>query len=183
MDRGSNDRETLRGSLPPGFAIRRITPDDDDAMAAIIRDVMTEHGASGEGFAIHDPEVAAMSAAYRGGESGGARYFVVEHDGAVIGGAGFAPLAGGPPGVCELRKMYFRPAARGRGIGAALLARCLDEAAAAGFRSCYLETLESMGKARALYERFGFRRRSSPLGATGHFSCDSWYERDLSTPA
>ena len=73
------------------WILRPIRSADDAAVAAIIRAVMTEHGAAGPGFAIHDAEVDGMSAAYAGGE---ARYYVVERDGAVLGGAGFARLHG-----------------------------------------------------------------------------------------
>ena len=45
-------------------AIRGIEPRDDAAIATIIRSVMPEFGADGEGFAIHDPEVDWMSRAY-----------------------------------------------------------------------------------------------------------------------
>ena len=41
-------------------------------------------------------------------------------DGRVVGGGGIAPLAGGDPDVCELRKMYFLPSLRGLGAGMAL---------------------------------------------------------------
>ena len=44
-------------------SIRPIAPTDDAAMAAIIRAVMPEFGASGDGFAINDPEVDWMSRA------------------------------------------------------------------------------------------------------------------------
>src|SRR6478736_2004892 len=46
------------------FTIRPITPADDAAVAAIIRTVMPEFGASGDGFAINDPEVDWMHRAY-----------------------------------------------------------------------------------------------------------------------
>jgi putative acetyltransferase len=156
--------------------LRPIAPADDPAVAAIIRDVMTEHGASGDGFAIHDAEVGAMHAAYQGPR---AAYYVVDDGGVVIGGGGFAPLVGGPPDTCELKKMYFRPAARGRGIGRALLERCLAEARDRGYARCYLETLDSMAAARHLYAKLGFRPRCGPLGATGHHGCDTFYERAL----
>ena len=84
------------------FTIRPIAPGDDATMAAIIRSVMPEFGADGPGFAIHDPEVDAMSAAYAAPRH---RYFVVERNGRVEGGGGIAPLAGGDGMVCELRKM------------------------------------------------------------------------------
>ncbi len=156
--------------------LRPIRPEDDAAIASLIREVMPEFGASGPGFAITDPEVDHMSAAYPGGR---ARYLVVELDGVVVGGGGFAPLVGGDPEVCELRKMYFLPRARGLGVGARLLGRLLEEATEAGFRTCYLETLETMTRARRLYERSGFRPLSRPMGATGHFGCDAWYARPL----
>ena len=162
--------------MSPNFHIRPITAADDLAVARIIRGVMPEFGADGPGFAIHDPEVDAMSAAY---DRPGAAYFVVELDGRVQGGGGVAPLEGGPEGVCELRKMYFLPALRGLGAGAALMQRCLDQARALGFRQVYLETLRGMDAAQKLYERTGFRRLDGPLGATGHFGCNRFYLLDL----
>ena len=158
------------------FAIRPISPNDDPAIAAIIRTVMPEFGADGPGFAIHDPEVDAMSRAYAAPRHG---YFVVERDGRIEGGGGIAPLTGGDGSVCELRKMYFLPVLRGRGAGEALMARCLDAARASGFRQCYLETLSGMDAAQRLYERSGFSRIPGPMGATGHYSCDKFFIRDL----
>ena len=121
-----------------GIAIRQIRSADDAAMAAIIRRVMPEFGATGCGFAINDPEVDWISRAYAEPRHA---YFVVEHDGVVLGGGGIAPLSGGDADTCELRKMYFLPQARGIGAGAMMMARCLDAARAAGFARCYLETL------------------------------------------
>lgn len=152
--------------------IRAITAEDDPAVAAIIRTVMPEFGADGPGFAIHDPEVAAMSAAYARARH---RYFVVDIDGRVVGGAGIAPLSGADEDVCELRKMYFLPQARGIGAGAAMMRTCLDFARGAGFSRCYLETLTGMDQAQALYEKVGFRQISAAMGATGHFACNRFY--------
>lgn len=160
------------------WILRPIRPRDDAAVAAIIRDVMTEHRCSGEGFAVHDAEVAAMSANYPGGD---ARYYVVEHGGEVLGGAGFARLAGSAnaAATCELRKMYFRPAARGLGLGRALLELLLDEMRAAGYRRCYLETTSWMQRAQALYRLAGFAPRPGPEGRTGHHGCDAFFAREL----
>lgn len=158
------------------FALRPITADDDATMARIIRTVMPEFGAVGSGFAISDPEVDWMSRAYAEPRHA---YFVVERNGVVIGGAGIAPLAGGDAETCELRKMYFLPEARGLGAGAAMMARCLLAARAAGFRQCYLETLTGMDAAQRLYERSGFRRIDGPMGATGHGGCNTFYLLEL----
>lgn len=156
--------------------IRPIEPRDDAAMAAIIRAVMPEFGAGGEGFAINDPEVDWMHRAYGAPRHA---YFVVERAGVVIGGCGVAPLAGADDDVCELRKMYFLPHARGLGAGQAMMARCLEAARCFGFRSCYLETLHGMDAAVRLYERSGFQRLDAPMGDTGHGGCNRFYLRML----
>ena len=161
---------------PAGYTIRPIEARDDVAMANIIRSVMPEFGACGSGFAINDPEVDWMHRAYAAPRSA---YFVVEVDGEVVGGGGVAPLEGGDPGVCELRKMYFLPRARGLGAGAAVMEKSLEKAREFGFTRCYLETLTGMDAAMRLYERSGFRRIDAPMGATGHGGCDIWYLRDL----
>ena len=159
--------------------LRPIEPRDDAAVASIIRTVMTSFGASGPGFAIHDPEVSAMSAAYARPR---AAYFVLEKDGVVIGGGGVAPLEGGDASTCELRKMYFLPEARGLGMGERLLALCLETARAHGYRRCYLETLTGMDAAQKLYAKMGFVRIAGPRGATGHTSCDRFLEREIREP-
>src|SRR5262245_14352907 len=104
---------------PPLWKIRPIEARDDAAMAAIIRAVMPEFGATGDGFAINDPEVDWMQRAYSLPRSA---YFVVELDGKVMGGGGVAPLEGGEEDTCELRKMYFLPTVRGLGAGQAMMA-------------------------------------------------------------
>ena len=158
------------------LVIRPIEARDDVAVAGIIRTVMPEFGAVGCGFAINDPEVDWMSRAYAQPRSA---YFVVEQDGAVLGGGGIAPLVGGDDDVCELRKMYFLPQARGQGAGAALMERCLDAARGFGYRRCYIETLGGMDAAMKLYDRSGFARIAAPLGATGHGGCNTFYLRAL----
>ena len=159
-----------------GLVVRRIRSVDDAAMGRIIRQVMTEFGAVGSGYAIVDPEVSRMSAAYRGPRSA---YFVIVRDGQVLGGGGIGPLRGGPPDTCELRKMYFLKHIRGQGIGSEMLKRCLDAARSFGFRYCYLETLSGMNDAIRLYERHGFKRLGAPRGRTGHGGCNTYYLREL----
>jgi len=159
------------------LSIRRIRPEDDSAVKAVIRTVMPSFGAQGPGFALSDPEVDGMYVAYQAPRSD--YWVVVDADGRVVGCGGYAPLDGGPADTCELRKMYFLPEARGIGVGAKLLAIILEAARAEGFGRCYLETLVHMSRARSLYERFGFRELEAPMGSTGHHGCDRWYLLDL----
>lgn len=158
------------------FLIRPIEPRDDAAMAAIIRAVMPEFGADGPGFAIHDTEVDTLAAAYN---VAGSAYFVVESGGQVVGGAGVAALEGGDAGVCELRKMYFLPVARGIGAGTAMMKACLEAARRLGYKRVYLETLTGMDSAQTLYRRHGFVEIDGPMGGTGHFACDKFFLRDI----
>ena len=158
------------------YQIRVITPKDNPAVARIIRTVMPEFGASGPGYSIADPEVDAMYESYSAPRSA---FYLVSVDGVVVGCGGVAPLIGGSPDVCELRKMYFLPEARGMGAGRDIMQLCIASARSFGFRNCYLESLSSMHAAHRLYERAGFTRIDGPHGATGHDKCDVFYEMSL----
>jgi putative acetyltransferase len=159
------------------LSFRPIRPEDDAAVASIIRAVMPEFGAGGPRFAIHDAEVDAMAEAYA---APGAAYFVVEDErGRVIGGGGVARLDGADAGTCELRKMYFLPKARGTGMGERLLRHLLSVARQLGYTTLYLETLTGMDAAMKLYAKVGFRPLCAPMGATGHTGCDRWYAMKL----
>ena len=158
-------------TIKPALKLRPITEKDIEIVAKIIRDVMTEFEAVGIGFSINDPEVDDMFTTYA---SEGSAFYVVEVDERVLGCGGYAPLAGGDKGTCELRKMYFMPELRGTGMGARMLDFCMQEARKDGYQSCYLETLLSMDKARSLYSRFGFEYLDKPMGNTGHTSCGTW---------
>jgi putative acetyltransferase len=156
--------------------IRPIRRADDNAVAAIIRGVMTEFGAVGQGYSINDPEVDAMSRHYPPPQS---RFWVIEHQGRLVGCGGIGPLADGPAGTCELRKMYFLPEVRGFGLGTRLQNQCLTAARAAGYDACNLETLASKSGARHLYRKHGFTDLDGPMGATGHSGCNAWMVKSI----
>jgi len=71
--------------------------------------------------------------------------------------AALRPLPGGDPLVGEVKRLYVRPAARGSGLGRALVLQIIDNASAIGYRELKLDTLPTMAAARALYEFVGFR--------------------------
>ena len=101
----------------------------------------------------------------------GAAYWVIEHRGEIVGGGGFAPLAG-EPNVCELQKMYFLPETRGKGLATKLVNMSLKEAKTMGYQSMYLETTECLGAAIKLYEKLGFEHLTQAWGETGHDACE-----------
>jgi ribosomal protein S18 acetylase RimI-like enzyme len=63
-----------------------------------------------------------------------------------------------PPGVSCIRMLGVDPAARGRGVGRALVEACIDRSRAAGKRLVTLRTTERMKPAQALYSSMGFER-------------------------
>jgi len=159
-----------------GHKIRHIKARDDAAVARIITGVMTEFGATGPGYSIMDEEIQQMTASYA---SEGEAFFVVVRGERILGCGGVAQLQDGDPGTCELRKMYFLPELRGKGLGMKLILRSLEAARELGYKHCYLETLESMHHARHLYRKVGFRKIDAPMGNTGHSKCNSWMLLDL----
>lgn len=156
--------------------LRPIEPGDNPGIAAVIRSVMPEFGCDGPGFSIHDPEVDEMWQAY---QPEGAAYWIITDGKRILGGGGYARLAGGDTDTCELKKMYFLPEARGHGFGDALMQRILLHAADAGYRTVYIETVNRMTAANTLYRKYGFTALERPMGDTGHGACDTFYSRTL----
>ena len=59
-----------------------------------------------------------------------------------------------------LEEIYARPEARGRGIGAALLAAVIERGQKLGWRALELEVVEGHERAVPLYQRHGFQRNA-----------------------
>lgn len=84
-------------------------------------------------------------------------------------------------GACEMKRLFVRPAYRGRGLGRMLVDRLLDEAREIGYALMRLDTLERMHAARALYASLGF----TPTAPYNEHPVDGtiWMERTLSPGA
>jgi GNAT superfamily N-acetyltransferase len=83
-------------------------------------------------------------------------------EGGVLGCIALKRLA---PEVAEIKHLYVVQQGRGLGVGKALVAAILKEAARLGYREIKLDTLPHMTQAIALYRGFGF----VPIAPYGSF--------------
>jgi putative acetyltransferase len=81
-------------------------------------------------------------------------FYVARLDGAAVGCGAFA-LSGDH---AEVKRMFTKPALRGRGVARALLSHIESDARQAGFAMLQLETGIFQPEAIRLYEAYGFRR-------------------------
>ena len=158
------------------FNIRPIAAEDNLQVAKLIRKVLIEFNVPKVGTAYEDKATDTMFETYKKAQ---AAYFVIEHNGNIVGGAGISKLDNFEGNTCELQKMYFLPIARGKGLGSKLINICLAKAKEFGFENCYLETMPYMDAARALYKKNGFVSIEKPMGNTGHYSCNVWMLKQL----
>ena len=76
-------------------------------------------------------------------------------DGTPVGAVGLRDLG---EGVCEMKRLYLRPAARGTGLGRALTEAVIAEGRRLGYRAMRLDTIaKHHDMAIALYRDLGFQ--------------------------
>ena len=154
------------------YFLRPATNDDRAAVERLVFDILAEHGLQPDPTGT-DADLQDIQASYLA--SGGSFDLLVNDTGQVIGSVGLCAISGV---ICELRKMYLAPAARGGGWGRRLLEHALTRAAELGFSRVVLETASTLRTAVALYERYGFRRYTPDHLAA---RCDAAYCLDLPT--
>jgi len=156
--------------------IRPIRAEDNQAIAAIIRQILIEFGANKPGTVYYDPTTDHLFELFSADRSA---YFIAESEGKIVGGSGVFPTPGLPEGCCELVKLYLLAEARGKGLGLHLMESCFRKAIEFGFTDMYLETMPELRSAIGLYEKAGFTYLPGSLGKSGHFGCDLWMMKKL----
>lgn len=138
--------------------VRDALPSELDAAGDLVADVYVA-----EGWSTHADYTADLRDARTRAEV--ADVLVAVLDGSVVGTATLA-LHGSPaahvcePGEAELRMLATLPAARGRGVAAALVEECVRRARERGCSAVRLSTQVPMTAAQRVYERLGFTRTS-----------------------
>ncbi|TDD69093.1 GNAT family N-acetyltransferase [Jiangella aurantiaca] len=140
------------------FQVRPARRADHAAVAAI-----TVAAYRADGFLDGDEEYADELSDVASRSEKATLLVAADHDGAVLGAVTFCRppspyVEVARPGESEFRMLAVDPAARSRGVGAALVQACLDLAREHGDDALVLSSLPHMHTAHRLYERLGFVR-------------------------
>ena len=151
--------------------IRPARPGEHEVAKRLVEEYVRSLGVD-LGFQGIEQELADFPDAY---EPPSGRVLLALVDGEPVGCVAIKRLEGE---ICELKRLYVRPAGRGAGLGRRLTEAAIDCARELGYRSMRLDTLPSMEAARALYRALGFAEiepyRFNPVPGTAFF------ERELS---
>ncbi|GAA6525350.1 GNAT family N-acetyltransferase [Intrasporangium sp. DVR] len=141
------------------FTIRRAVPGDLEAVGRVTVRAYLDEGH----LPPHSPYAATLDDARSRAEQAELWVAVDDADGRVLGsvtfaapGSAFHEIAASDEG--DVRMLAVAGSARGRGIGEALMVRCVERARELGLSALALSTQPSMRAAHRVYERLGFER-------------------------
>lgn len=138
----------------PGIRISEaIWPDDRETVESLFREYVASLNAD-IGFQDVENEIATLPGKY-------ARptgvVLIARSEDRSAHDAGIIAYRMLEPAVCEMKRLYVRPAFRGRHVGWELVEELVFDARQRGYRTMVLDTLSSMQPAVELYRRLGFK--------------------------
>ena len=143
------------GEAPKTRIVQPSTPEQLDAFRGLMREwfdfLVNDHGLD-MGYQSVDAELAGLPGAYAPPK--GRMWLACDAPGEAVGCVALRPMT--DEGVCELKRLYVRPAHRGQGIGRALAVQAISEARAMGYRLMRLDNGTFLEASRRLYASLGF---------------------------
>lgn len=124
-------------------------PDDAASVLSIWREFIAGSPVNLD-YQQNDSESANLPGKYASPEGG---VLLADRDGAVAGCIAFRKV---DPVICEMKRLYVCPDARGRRLGHRLVESLIETARLAGYREIRLDVMEKSVSARKLYRSFGF---------------------------
>ncbi|MFL5679283.1 MAG: GNAT family N-acetyltransferase [Chloroflexota bacterium] len=143
-------RRTRSPTRPMAVTIAAERPDSPDA-ARLVEELEAE-------LAIHYPATSRHGFSVQRLVTDGVEFFVLRSDGEPAGCGGILFVDGELGRFGELKRMYVRPAFRGRGLGRQMLDHLATHARSRGVTLLRLETGIDSPEALGLYGAFGFQR-------------------------
>lgn len=162
--------------MPNQINIRNVQQTDNPILAKIIRAIFIEHDAPTEGTVFVDPTTDTLFELF---QTQDAELWTAELNDEIVGCCGIFPTENLPKGCVELVKFYLTKSARGLGIGRQLMEKSITVAKDFGFTEMYIESLPHYAKAVKMYEQYGFKHLTEPLGNSGHTGCNIWMIKSL----
>ncbi len=130
--------------------IRAATNQDSERIIALVFGVLSEYGLPPDPGS-KDADLKDIEGSYI--RAGGVFEVIEDRAGNLLGTYGLCPL---DKETCELRKMYFVPQIRGKGLGRRILERAVEHARRLNHKAIVLETHSALKEAIHLYTKFGF---------------------------
>lgn len=124
-------------------------PDDAEAVLVIWREYVASPSVSLD-YQGYEAEFADIPGRYAPPDG---RLLVAERGGELVGCIALRKVS---DDICEMKRLYVRPQARGSSLGRRLVESLIEAAEEAGYREMRLDVLEEFQQARALYEELGF---------------------------
>ena len=134
--------------------IQAQTADDIEAVRALFHEYQRSLGVDlcFQGFAEEPAALPGRYAPPRG------RLLLARNGAHAAGCVALRPLE--EAGVCEMKRLFVRPAYRGQGLGYRLAMQIVNEATALGYAIMRLDTLDMLDSAMRMYAVMGFQRRT-----------------------